>query len=84
MSEKELEIGCDLIGQLTAPFQPEKFENEHQKRLQKLIEKKARGEKVVLLCPKLLQPTAPDQLVKAIAPGRILFRTLVREGGMKS
>ena len=66
MSEKELEIGCDLIGQLTAPFQPEKFENEHQKRLQKLIEKKARGEKVVLLRPRVLQPTAPDQLLQTL------------------
>jgi len=66
VTEKELKIGCDLINQLTAPFQPEKFENEHQKRLQKLIEKKARGEKVVLLRPKIVQPTAPDQLLQAL------------------
>ena len=36
LSEKELKIGSDLINQLTAPFQPQKFENEHQKKLQKL------------------------------------------------
>ena len=34
LSEKELKIGSDLINQLTAPFQPQKFENEHQKKLQ--------------------------------------------------
>jgi DNA end-binding protein Ku len=66
LSEKELKIASDLINQLTAPFQPEKFENEHQKRLQKLIEKKARGEKVVLLRPRILQPTAPDKLLQAL------------------
>jgi len=66
VSEKELKIGCDLINQLTAPFQPQKFENEHQKRLQKLIDKKARGEKVVLLRPRLLQPTASDKLLQAL------------------
>ena len=66
VSEKELKIGCDLINQLTAPFEPRKFENEHQKRLQKLIEKKARGEKVVLLRPKIVHPTAPDQLLQAL------------------
>jgi len=66
VTEKELKIGIDLINQLTAPFQPHKFVNEHQKRLQKLIDKKARGEKVVLLRPRLLRPTAPDQLLQAL------------------
>ncbi len=66
VSEKELRIGRDLINQLTAPFEPQKFANEHQKRLQELIEKKARGEKVAVLRPKVLKPTAPDQLLQAL------------------
>jgi len=66
LSERELEIGSDLIRQLTAPFQPRKFANEHQIKLQQLIDKKARGEKVVLLRPRVLQPTAPDQLLQAL------------------
>ncbi|HLO25654.1 MAG TPA: Ku protein, partial [Geobacteraceae bacterium] len=66
LSEKELKIGSDLINQLTGPFQPEKFENEHQKRLQKLIEKKARGEKIAVLRPRILKPTASDELLHAL------------------
>ncbi|MFZ2951075.1 MAG: Ku protein [Desulfuromonadaceae bacterium] len=66
VSEKELKIGSDLINQLTAPFEPQKFANEHQIRLQKLIDNKARGEKIVLLRPRVLQPTAPDQLLQAL------------------
>ncbi len=66
VSEKELKIGRDLISQLTAPFQPEKFMNEHQKKLQELIEKKARGEKIAVLRPKRVRPTAPDQLLQAL------------------
>ncbi len=66
VSDKELKIGRDLIGQLTAPFQPEKFVNEHQIKLQELIEKKARGEKIAVLRPKRVQPTAPDQLLQAL------------------
>jgi DNA end-binding protein Ku len=66
VSEKELKIGSDLINQLTAPFQPQKFKNEHQVRLQKLIEKKARGEKVVLLRPRILQPTTSDKLLQVL------------------
>ena len=66
LSEKELKIGSDLINQLTAPFQPQKFENEHQKKLHNLIDKKARGEKIALLRPRRLKPTAPDKLLQTL------------------
>ncbi|WP_298439830.1 Ku protein [Geobacter sp.] len=66
VTDKELEIGSELISRLTAPFQPEKFVNEHQQKLQALIEKKARGEKIALLRPRLLEPTAPEQLLEAL------------------
>lgn len=66
LSEKELKIGSDLINQLAVPFEPRKFENEHEKKLRSLIEKKARGEKLVLLRPRRLKPTAPDKLLQAL------------------
>jgi DNA end-binding protein Ku len=66
LSEKELQIGSDLINQLTVPFQPEKFENEHQKKLQNLIEKKTRGEKIAILRPRPLKGTAPGKLLQAL------------------
>ena len=66
LSERELQIGSDLINQMAAPFQPQKFVNEHQQKLQQLIDKKARGEKITLLNPRLLKPTAPDQLLQAL------------------
>jgi DNA end-binding protein Ku len=66
LSEKELKIGSDLINQLTGPFQPQKFENEHEKKLQALIDKKARGEKIAILRPKRLKPTTPDKLLQTL------------------
>ena len=66
LSEKELKIGSDLINQLTAPFQPQKFENEHQKKLHVLIDKKARGEKIAILRPRRLKPTASNKLLEAL------------------
>ena len=66
LSEKELMIGGDLINQLTAPFQPQKFENEHQKKLQDLIDKKARGEKIAILRPRRLKPTASNKLLETL------------------
>jgi DNA end-binding protein Ku len=66
LSEKELKIGSELIEKLTAPFEPQKFENEHQKKLQDMIEKKARGEKVVVLAPRRLKPTKSDELLQVL------------------
>ncbi len=66
LSEKELTIGSDLIDKLTAPFEPRKFENEHQKKLQQMIEMKARGEKIAVLEPRRLKPTGSDQLLQAL------------------
>lgn len=66
LSERELQIGSDLIRQMAAPFEPRKFVNEHQKKLQQLIDRKAHGETIELLKPKVLKPTAPDQLLQAL------------------
>ncbi len=66
LSEKELTIGSELIDKLTAPFEPRKFENEHQKKLQHMIEQKARGEKIAILAPKRLEPTGSGQLLQAL------------------
>lgn len=66
LSEKELQVGSDLINALTVPFQPQKFTNQHQKKLEELIDKKARGEKIAILRPKRLKPTKPDNLLEAL------------------
>jgi len=66
LSERELQIGSDLIRQMVAPFAPEKFVNEHQQKLQQLIDRKARGEKIALVRPKVLQPTSADRLLEAL------------------
>jgi DNA end-binding protein Ku len=66
LSEKELKVGSELINALTASFQPQKFKNEHQKKLEELIDKKARGEKIVILRPKRLKPTEPDNLLEVL------------------
>jgi DNA end-binding protein Ku len=66
LSEKELKIGSELIEKLTAPFEPRKFENEHQKKLRDMIGKKARGEKIAILPPRRLKPTESDELLHVL------------------
>jgi DNA end-binding protein Ku len=66
LSEKELKIGSDLINQMAAPFEPRKFANEHQRKLQDMINKKARGEKIAVLAPRRLKPTESDELLQVL------------------
>jgi DNA end-binding protein Ku len=66
LSEKEVGIGSELINKLTVKFQPEKYGNEHQKKLRDMIEKKARGQKITLLTPKHLKPTTPCKLLETL------------------
>jgi DNA end-binding protein Ku len=66
LTEKELLIGSELIGKLTERFEPAKFENEHQKKLQAMIDKKARGENIVVQAPRRLKPTEPDNLLQVL------------------
>ncbi len=66
LSEKELNIGCELINKLTVKFQPEKYSNEHQQKLRALIEKKSKGRNIMIFSPKKLKPTAPAKLFEAL------------------
>lgn len=43
---KELDIALQLIDQLTVPFEPEKYHDTYTEEMKKIIEKKAKGEKI--------------------------------------
>ena len=66
LSDRELKVGIDLVNQWTGPFQPQKFEDEHELKLKDLIARKARGEKVTILRPRRLKPTSSDKLLDAL------------------
>jgi len=66
VSEKEVGIGSELINRLTVRFKPEKYKDEHTKKLRSLIERKARGEKISLLKPRQLKGTEGGRLLEAL------------------
>lgn len=66
LSEEELKVGKVLLNQLTGSFEPQKFKNEHEKKLRILIEKKARGERIVISRPSSPKPTTSDKLLKTL------------------
>ena len=66
LTDREIDAGVQLINQWTGPFEPRKFEDEHEAKLRDLIDRKARGEKVAILRPRRLTPTSPDKLLDAL------------------
>ncbi len=66
LSEKELRIGSELIGQLAVDFDPMNVTSGHQAKLRELIEKKARGENIAVMRPRQLKPTEPDELLQVL------------------
>jgi DNA end-binding protein Ku len=66
LTEKELKIAAELIEHLSAPFEAAKYRDEHQAKLRSLIDRKARGEKIVVVPPRRLKPTPDSQLLKAL------------------
>jgi DNA end-binding protein Ku len=48
VSEREVEMAQQLIGSLTAPFEPEKYHDEYRERVLELIEAKAAGEEIAI------------------------------------
>lgn len=66
VSDKELKVGIALIGQLTASFEPKKFQNGHQNKLQDMIQRKARGEQIAVTPPRRLKPTESDTLLETL------------------
>jgi DNA end-binding protein Ku len=58
-SERELRMAEQLVGSLSAPFEPERYPDEHRERVLALVEKKAAGE--------VIEPPAPEE-----APARVV------------
>jgi len=46
-NERELKLAEQLVDALTAPFEPEKYEDEYRNKVLELVEKKAKGEAIV-------------------------------------
>src|SRR5919198_103955 len=51
VSDREVEMAQQLIGSLTAPFEPEKYHDEYRERVLELIEAKAAGEEISVQPP---------------------------------
>jgi DNA end-binding protein Ku len=60
VSERELAMAQQLIGMLSAPFEPERYHDEYREQLLNLIERKVAGEEISLTPPPKAPKAAPD------------------------
>ena len=60
----EIKMAAMLIGQLTAPFKPEKFKDEYSQKLLKVIEAKAQGKKTLPAMKIVHSATTEDLMAK--------------------
>jgi DNA end-binding protein Ku len=66
LSDRELAVGAELINHMSGSFKPEQFENSHEKRLQELINRKARGQQIHLVQSRRKAATAPNRLLAVL------------------
>src|SRR5215211_2967483 len=64
--KKELDMAKQLVGSLTADFEPDKFEDSYREELLALIQRKAEGEEVVAAVSEEPKPTKAPDLMAAL------------------
>ncbi len=77
VGEKELKMAQQLIESLSADFEPEKYHNEYNERVQELIDRKAQGEEIVT------EPHAEETKGKVIDLMAALEQSLAKAGQKK-
>ena len=60
VTDRELAMAQQLIGMLSAPFEPERYHDEYREQLIDLIERKVAGEEISLAPPPKAPKAAPD------------------------
>src|SRR5688572_9966586 len=70
---KELQLAKQLVESLSEPFDPDKFEDEHIKRIEEMIDARLKGRKLTLVTPTAKPKVVDlmDALQKSVAQARV-------------
>ena len=82
VSDKELKLAFQLIDTLSGKFQPEKFHDEYQANVEKLIEQKQKGERVRGVAYE--RPRAPVNILEALQKSLAQSKTGAKSPATKS
>lgn len=72
VEKKELDLAINLINQMTEPFRPEKFKDEYNEKIKKIIKRKIAGKEIV-------EPKEKNEPVKIINLMEALQKSLETE-----
>jgi DNA end-binding protein Ku len=51
LSTEEIELGADLIGNMSDGFNPDKYRDEYRERVQAMLDEKSKGQEMTLAAP---------------------------------
>jgi DNA end-binding protein Ku len=51
LSDEQIDLGADLIGNMSDEFKPDKFRDEYRERVQGLLEEKGKGQEITVAAP---------------------------------
>jgi DNA end-binding protein Ku len=51
LSDEEIELGANLIENMSDEFKPEKFRDEHRERVQAILDEKSKGQEITVAAP---------------------------------
>lgn len=82
VSDKELKLAFQLIDTLSGKFQPEKFHDDYQANVERLIEQKQKGERVRTVAHE--RPRAPVNILEALQKSLAQSKTGAKSAASKS
>jgi DNA end-binding protein Ku len=66
LSDKEIELGADLIENMSEEFNPEKYRNEYRERVQAMLDEKSKGQEITVAAPEAPRHAQIIDLMQAL------------------
>ena len=66
LSGQEIELGADLIEDMSDGFNPEKYRDEYRERVQAMLDEKSKGQEVTITAPEAPQRAQIIDLMQAL------------------
>jgi DNA end-binding protein Ku len=66
LSDEEIELGANLIENMSDEFKPEKFRNKHRERVQAILDEKSKGQEITVAAPAALRQGQIIDLMQAL------------------
>ena len=66
LSDEEIELGADLIENMSDEFNPEKYRDEYRERVQAMLEEKSKGGEITVAAPEAPRHAQIIDLMQAL------------------